>query len=169
MPIKRAAACAPAAPARGRGCYAPLRAGVAAAVCLPRRAECRPSPGAPVRALRPFGGAPHATPKPPASGIPTRGARGRATSAAPDSVDDRIGARRRRPSTRPRASACYRSRCRSSPPRRFLAPSKTEAAECRRQLAETAAVCALFRILVRNGVLASRKRRFGTPASGLAE
>lgn len=126
-------ACAPAAPARGRGCCAPLRAGVAAAVYLPRRAACRPSPGAPVQSLRPFGGAPHTTPKPSASGIPTRGARGRATSAAPDSVDDRIGAHGRRPSTRPRASACCRSRCRSSPPRLNLAPSKTEVAEYKRE------------------------------------
>lgn len=76
-------ACAPAAPARGRGCYAPLRAVVAAAVCLPRRAACRPSPGAPVQSLRPFGGAPHATPKPSDTWIPTRGARGRATPSAP--------------------------------------------------------------------------------------
>lgn len=76
-------ACAPAAPARGRGCCAPLRAGVAAAVCLPRRAACRLTPGAPVRAGLPFGGAPHATPKPSDTWIPTRGARGRATSAAP--------------------------------------------------------------------------------------
>lgn len=133
MPIKRAAACAPAAPARGRGCYAPLRAVVAAAVCLPRRAACRLTPGAPVRALRPYGGAPHTTPKPSASGISTRGARGRATSAAPDSVDDRIGAHGRRPSTRPRASACCRSCCRSSPVRLIRPPSKTEVAEYKRE------------------------------------
>lgn len=126
-------ACAPAAPARGRGCYAPLRAVVAAAVCLPRRAACRPSPGAPVQSLRPFGGAPHATPKPSDTWISTRGARGRATSAAPDSVDDRIGAHGRRPSTRPRASACCRCCCRSSPVRLISAPSKTEAAEYKRE------------------------------------
>lgn len=86
-----------------------------------------------MQSSRPFGGAPHATPKPSDTWIPTRGARGRAPSAAPDSVDDRIGAHGRRPSTRPRASACCRSRCRSSPPRLNLAPSKTEVAEYKRE------------------------------------
>ena len=169
MYLERSAACAPAAPARGRGGYAPLRAGVAAAVCLSRRAASRPTPGAPVQSVRPYGGAPHATPKPLVAGIPTRGARGRATPSAPNPSINHIGARRRRPSTRPRASACCRSNC--VPCRRsdFSRRRKRKLPSTSEKLAETAAVCALFRILVQNGVLASRKRRFGTAASRLAE